>query len=202
MVLPQRQDGTYTIVNQSTYDSLVASVAEVKSQLNISHSSDDTLIGILILTAQGYIQDYTGLYINEQDIKYSCPLWPEDGVMWLTKGPFTDAAELVLKYYNSSNTEVTMVAGTDYTAFVVNDNLRIQLLNQPTVIDTRYDAINATVQMGWASNSIPKYIKQAVIIMAAHLYNNRDIVIVGASVSEELPYHLSAILAMYKRMTI
>lgn len=203
MSLQYNQNGTYAVVDQADYDFLIVSVADIKKQLNISHSDDDDLILTLSHAAQNYVQDYLSKYINEQVITYSTNELPIDNIIWVNRGPFMRGASGIdgnegLYVYIATEINVydTLVKNTDYTYTIVDGLLRIQIINRPTLITTLYDALVVEYKCGWANQDIPKNIYQAITILAAHLYNNRDIVIVGASVSLELPFHLKALLDM------
>lgn len=192
-MLANRQDGTYFIKDQAAYDALVVTVAQVKKQLNISHEDDDDLIELLISAAQDMFQVLTGIYINRQSIFYKCATWP-DGEICLTRGQWPDQEVIngEMSYYNSDN---EIVICTDCDFYISNNTLRVRLHSRPTLYD-RGDAIYIEYDCGWVTP--PKAVLHTIILLAAHLYNNRDIVIVGASLSEELPYTLTALINLYK----
>ena len=198
------QSGTYDIIELSTNDEAIINLAQVKKQLNISHTDDNDLIEILIAAAQKYIQDYLGVFINKQSINYSTQTWPSDAIIWLTRGPYfygatnidKPAEGLIVKYATSINNYTILTKDVDYTYAIVDGNVRIQMLSLPSLITDVYNAIIVEHICGWASADIPKPIIQAAIILAAHLYNNRDIVATGTIISSELPYSFRALLDM------
>ena len=192
-MLANRQDGTYFIKDQEAYDALFVTVAQVKKQLNISHSEDDDLIELLIGAAQDMFQSETGLFVNRQPIAYKCATWPTDEFC-ITRGPWPDTEPINggMSYYNSDD---DIVICTDCSFYVSNNTLRIRMGSRPNLYD-RGDAIYIEYDCGW--ETIPKAVIHAVILIAAHLYNNRDIVIVGASVSEQLPFTLQALINQFK----
>ena len=203
MSLQYNQNGTYAVVDQADYDELIVSVSDIKKQLNISHNSDDDLILTLSHAAQNYVQDYLSKYINEQVITYSTNELPIDNIIWVTRGPFIRGASGIdgnegLYVYIATEINVydTLVKNTDYTYTIVDGLLRIQIINRPTLITTLFDALVVEYTCGWSNANIPKNIYQAITILAAHLYNNRDIVATGTIISGELPFSFRALLDM------
>lgn len=75
------------------------SVADVKAQLRVTHSSDDALLSSLITSAREFIEQFTGRALAAATYRYSgklklLPLWPatldsiagleSDGITWTT----------------------------------------------------------------------------------------------------------------------
>jgi hypothetical protein len=149
------------------------------------------------------VQDYLSKYINEQVITYSTNELPIDNIIWVTRGPFIRGASGIdgnegLYVYIATEINVydTLVKNTDYTYTIVDGLLRIQIINRPTLITTLFDALVVEYTCGWSNANIPKNIYQAITILAAHLYNNRDIVATGTIISGELPFSFRALLDM------
>lgn len=195
-MLAHRQNGTYMIIGQDEYSALVVDVASVKKQLNITHSEDDDMIEDLIGAAQELYQNMTGLFINRQTVIYKTDCWLDE--FCLSRGPWPDllAANVQMAYYNSDNDNTEF---TDFDSYINNNTLRVRPLSQPNLYK-RGDAVLIQFDCGWST--VPQDVKRAIIILAAHLYNNRDIVIVGASVSQELPFTITSLINMRKVQVI
>lgn len=174
------------------------SVDAVKKHLNINYSDDDGMISDLITAAFRYIQNYTGIIFSESNDKEFWFQWfevPSDGIYWLPMKVHGDGVDV----------------STIFQEFDINDNAD-QVQDTPTYINMHgLLGFKFPNQLNITSDSVAKLtahirpdntptqtIKQATIILAAHLYNNRDIVITGASISAELPFHLKALLDMEK----
>ncbi len=61
----------------------------------------------------------------------------------------------------------------------------------------------STVETGaadWSANAVPHAIKQAILFLAAHFYENREMVVVGhvATIATEIPYAVDDLLDFYR----
>ena len=70
----------------------------------------------------------------------------------------------------------------------------------PAVNLTPGDAVSARITAGWTPRTIPKVVKQAVIVLAAEFYKNREAAIVGnrsAVEGRELPFSVSRLMRQW-----
>ena len=196
-IKPYRQECSFHYINQWSMTELVT-VGKVKNYLNISFSDDDTLISDLILTAGAYISEYTNNIFSDGDVAEIHVDWfdvPTDGIYWIpvkVLGRTIDPATIMQEYdindgADQVQTNPTIIQYGGLCGLYWPDGLSI---NSDSVVK-----LTAHIK----PNNVPTDdIQRAVIIMAAHLYNNRDVIIPSSIISSELPFHLRALLDMAK----
>ena len=176
---------TYVRDSGSAFSSPVT-LAEAKSQLNITGTYHDTLIGDLITAAtelcesetwRSFMEGVFTLHIskvekNKDILLYRCPIQSIESV----------------KYYNTSNVLTTLVAGTDYIYSLDSEPGVLQFLTIPNCSATKIYPIQVEMTCGWASSGlVPQRIKQAILMCVANMYEMRNDAVIGSSVSTELP---------------
>jgi len=197
-IKPYRQNVGWHDVNGYIQGTEFVSVANVKKHLNINYSDDDSMISNLIVAAFRYIQDYTGNLYGDgdsQEFRFDWFETPSDGIYWVPVkvcGDSVDAAD-VFKGFDINDSADQVQETPTYIRMhgIIGFKFATQLSINP-------DSVAKLTAHIKPDNTPTQTIKQATIILAAHLYNNRDIVITGASISAELPFHLKALLDMEK----
>lgn len=76
-----------------------------------------------------------------------------------------------IKYYDSSNVQQTMVAGTDYVLYNDTYPVKIEFLTSPALYD-RPDAVEVILQMGYTTT--PEAVKGALLLMVKDLFDVAD----------------------------
>lgn len=182
-------------------------VAELKSQLRVSHSEDDTLIGSYLDAAIGRLDAHAGILgrcIVTQTWRQDYECWPSKGLFRL---PFCDVATITsVKYSDTADVEQTVDAGLyqlhqdAHSSFVW---LR-SAFTCPSLYDDRVDPVRITFDVGFgAAAAVPDAIKHAIKLMVADFYENREDTAVGVGLDvRSLPRGVDALLAPYRRVGI
>lgn len=117
-----------------------------------------------------YLDDFPG-----DDYNGECSIF-------LEKSPVTAVSSV--KYYDENDELQTLVENTDYFTDLHSEPARIRVDSVPTV----YDKPNAVViefTAGFTdAASVPEPVKKAMLLMVAHLYENRQEEITGTIVSK------------------
>jgi uncharacterized phiE125 gp8 family phage protein len=129
-------------------------------------SEDDLLIAPLVTAAREYCENVTGRALAAQTIM----AYPDDWGLWrLPRSPVVSVTSI--KYYDEDNTEATLAAA-DYQVDTV-DGL-ISILEEPS---TSLRALNPIVVEYVAGyTACPKVVRQAMLLLIAHWYQNREAV--------------------------
>lgn len=178
------------------------SVTELKSQLRITSSSQDTMLGVLIKAARQWAEDFLRYQIMTATWELYLDEFPDsDQCIYIQKSPVTSIT--FLKYYNTSGVLTTLTENTDFIVDYVNRPARIYEAYDKTWPDTR-DIKNAVIVKfvsGYDTtsqdpniNAVPEQIKQAILLRAASLYENPAEEVSGTQVSK---YTLTAEKLLY-----
>jgi len=183
------------------------SVAECKSHLRVSHSDDDTIIGIYLNAAVARLDGYSGILgrcMVTQSWRQDFECWPDLSVIRL---PFADVSAVTsLKYFDADNVEQTVSAGLYALA---EDELGGLLwlkkdFTAPTHNDDRPDPIQVTFVAGYgAAAAVPAALKAAILLMVGDFYENREDTVIGVGVDvRPLPRGVDALIAPYRRVGV
>lgn len=162
-------------------------LAEAKLHLRVDFSDDDALIGSLITAARQWCEQSSGAAFFTQTWRLTLDDWPTDGVVKLPRPPVKSVTSV--KYYDGSGTQRTLVANTDYQIDLDAAPARVAPSpdkSWPDVQAGRLSPIEIVYVAGeTTTGAIDQRAKQAILLMVAHWYKNRESTITGA-VSKEI----------------
>ena len=146
---------------------------EAKDQCNVDTSDSDTLIQDLIYVAQEQVEDYCSLKLNACTYEFYLTGLPNNGIVL----PLNPVASITsIKYRDASNAEQTW-ATTNYYYSIQESPLKIRYTDAyslPSLYTNRFDAITVRFVTGYTSpDTIPKKLKQAILILVNDLYDMR-----------------------------
>ena len=153
--------------------------SEAKDHLRVTTSDEDTYISNLITAATQMAQNYTNSYFINTTLRMHLSYFPDKEIR-LYGGRINSLSSV--KYYNDSN------ALTIWSADNYNVNLDAEPClvyygddsNTPEVYD-RTDAVQINYVSGYGSSSsdVPMSIRQAILMIIGHLFENRQDVVFG-----------------------
>lgn len=195
--------------------------AEVKTHLRLDTTADDTLIGSTIIPGvRDFAERHTSTIIPRRtfrasfDTVYKQAFNPEllewwDGVREgaITSGEMQRQIELPLPPLVSVEAVTTTNAAGSTSSFS-SDNYYVDVYSEPGKIilkqgklwpsDLRYhDCITVDFTAGYADGSIPPMLKIAMMQIAAHWYENRELYEVG-TILARVPVSAMSILDRFK----
>jgi hypothetical protein len=173
----------------------LATVAEVKTYLGISSSSDDTLLGDLLDAAETMIREWcnreNGWTKTTQEERFDGE-WADK--LTLTYNPIDSAATLTIKITGYGSTELTVTSSL-YRVNYTTGNVGMRLSQTgafaagvPTIylptpfvpgrgptpnLGSGFETVLVNYTGGYAAGSIPADLNMAAIIATAFLYRNR-----------------------------
>ena len=148
--------------------------AEVQAYLKTDFSSSDSeseLIDTLIGAATAMVERHTGLQLITATWKLELKSWEEYLEIWHC--PLIAVSSV--KYYDTNNAQQTLSS----TLYQVNTSAMpgiIRFTDFPSLYD-REDAIQIIYTAGFGTDAdVPQPLKVAIMMMVAHLYENRQTV--------------------------
>lgn len=178
-------------------------LAEAKSHARVDFDDDDALIASFIDAAVTHLDGRSGILgrcLITQTWRQPVCAWPANGRLRL---PFPDVSSVAIKYSDEDNAEQTL--STSLYDLVEDERSAIvrfkDAFTRPTVYSDREDAIRVEVTAGYgaAGENVPTAIRQAILMLVAHFYNNRE---AAGERMEELPFAVSALLNPYRRVGV
>ena len=175
-------------------------LAEVKDQLRVEHTDDDSILTRLIAVAVAYT-DVTGA-LGHAMITQKWGQWiaanPPSAVK-LILGP--SQAVTAVKYYDTDGTLQTAtltdfeVTGTEFATYIGPKTG----FSWP-VTDQRSDAIRIeyTIGYGDSTTDVPETLRHAMMMLIAHWYDNRENELIG-TISKNIPFGFDSLIGMHRR---
>lgn len=167
------------------------STSELKSQLRITGTDQDTMLDLLISVARQHVEDYLRVQIMTATWELYLDEFPATGeCIYIQKSPVTAISSI--KYLDSSGVEQTWSA-TEYSCDYNSTPCRIYEAygySWPTVRDIR-NCIYIRFVAGYAADykifqEKFKLMKQAILMVAASLYENPTDEVTGTQVQQIL----------------
>lgn len=173
--------------------------AEAKSHLRVSISTDDTLIDALVTAAREYVEERCSIALYTQTWQRRLDAWPAGNTIRLPRPPLQSVSSV--KYYDADGTEYTL-ASSNYIVDTTAWPGRIVLKSTaawPSV--TLQDANGIVIEYvcGWDDTvDIPQNIKQALLLLVGHWYENREAVLTSGAAPLALKEGVDALLSSYR----
>ena len=165
------------------------SVTELKSQLRITGTSQDTMLGLLIKAARQHAEDYLRYSIIATVWELYLDAFPASGEpIWVQKSPVSlgTPSTTTLKYYNTSGVLTTLTENTGYVVDYNSAPARVYEAYDKTWPSTRVipNAVVLKFTAGYANAAaVPDQIKQAILMIASTLYENPSDEVTGTQVN-------------------
>lgn len=161
-------------------------------------SAEDALLSGLITASREYCEAFTRRALATQTIEAYLDCFPLKDRIALPRPPLQSVTSV--KYKDSAGDETTLTQNTDYIVDTESDIGGIVLpygKSWPSFTAYPLNPIKITYVAGYASNLIPKTIKQAMLLLIGHWYENREAVITGG-ISKGIEFAVNALLSMYR----
>jgi uncharacterized phiE125 gp8 family phage protein len=170
---------------------------EAKLHLRVDGAEEDSLISALISATREFCKNFTGRSLAVQAFELvTGPFLIKYGSIKLPMPPLVEV--LAFKYLNEQNEEVTLEENSGF--YVVKDMEPALLCPNPETgwpedCALRPDAVRIRFKAGYVD--LPKSIRQAMLLLIGHFYENREVVNKKGEF-KELPFSASALLYPFK----
>ena len=178
-------------------------LGDVKDHLRIERGEtvEDDLLKSLIKTARQRVEDITNRKLINQTWKVYLDGWPNSDAITLPYAPLSTGTAPAITYLDSTGGSNTF-STTGWRCDSVTEPNRVVLTyaqDWPTASLDNSNPINVQFKCGYgtASSDVPDQIRTAMKIVVADLYENRESILVGRTVTE-VPNTVNALLASYR----
>ena len=171
-------------------------IEEAKLHLRVDGNGEDSLISSLISVSREYCENFTGRAVSVQTFEGVLPSFPSEKRIELPMPPLKEVA--YVRYVNSKGEDVELSEGEDYLVITkVEPGVIYPVISKPWPVDLwdRPDAVRVKFTAGY--DVIPNIIRQAMLLLIGHFYENREAVAQG-NAAYELPFAVKALLFQYK----
>lgn len=184
------------------HNTQIISTAELKSHLRITFSDDDLYISELEKAAVRRIEEFTNLFLGPTVGKQYGNTFEDLKILF--KSPQLATPDFINKIYYFQNGAWVLLFPTEYQFIGGMKPARIyksDLFSNPAT-DNVFNAWYSHYKIGYAIPAdVPSPLKQAIKIMVADMYENRQSVIVGKIVSE-IPKTAQYLMNPFKILTL
>lgn len=173
---------------------------EAKAHLRVSGAGDDAYISSIVEAATSIIENMTSNRFVPQTWTAYLTSFPSDSKIVLPFGKVISVASV--KYTNYAGA-ITTFSSANYTVDTVSSPGKIDLAYE---VDWPSDIVlqpvnGIAVEFVSGYTSVPVEIKQAILLMISHLYENREPFLVsmfGKSSVAAIPLSIDALIAEYR----
>lgn len=146
-------------------------IADARSWLRVSHTSEDQLIGSLISAARQDVESQTGLSLIHQEWRLTFDNWPNSNIIELPRGPV--AAVIAVTVYAADGTP-SVLPPASYLLDMRSEPARLMFESHITP-GQRLNGIEIDFSSGFGptGTSVPDILKRAILLLVAHWYEFR-----------------------------
>lgn len=175
------------------------SVAEAKAHLRVDADTDDALITALVAAARQHAEAVTRRALITQTWELVLDGWPSGGEIALPLPPLQSVTSIA--YTDADAGEHVLDAG-DYLVDTAAEPGRIvrTAAGWPSVSLQEAAAIRVRFVAGYgdAAADVDEAIRQAILLLVGHWYENREAVVGTGAVPKPLPLAFDALLWPYR----
>jgi len=177
------------------------SLTEAKAHLRVTNTDSDTLITSLIKVARQHCEAITNRALASATYELIMDTFPDKIVL-----PMSPVESVTSIKYTDSDSIETTLAATEYILYTSEPAIIIPGydVSWPSFTEYPAGAVKVRYLAGYraastdASLHIPEAIKQAILLLIAHFYENREEVVTGMTMVAKLPIGIDALLYPFR----
>jgi len=166
---------------------------DVKNHLRVpvGETNQDDYLRSLIMISQSRVEEMTNRALTRRTLKIFLDDWPEEDSIELPYPPLSTGTDAILKYVDVDSSSITL-SSTAYKLDAVSEPGRLMLdYNEdwPSVQLHTVNPISVQYVCGYpgsasGSTAVPEQLKHAMKLMIADMYENRESMVVGQTISK------------------
>lgn len=188
-------------VTQPVVEPVTLSEAKVHCRVDIT--DDDTYIAALITVARQYIETIARprLALLEQTWRYVADYWPASDTLELRPYPLRSVTSVS---YTDVDGVTSTVPSTDYLVDTTSEPGRIRLKTaaswpSDTLAELNGLKIEFVAGFGATPASVPTTLRQALLLLVGHWYENREPIMQSGAMPKEIPLAFQALMQHWRR---
>jgi uncharacterized phiE125 gp8 family phage protein len=182
-------------------------MAEARGQVRVTHSLEDAEIARYLATAIEYCEAVTGLYTTSGSVRLTCNGFPSQSHKDEPNGGGDEPLSLMCAPVSSI--ESVQYRETPGGSLLTLDaaRWRLESTSEPAILvpvdawptmQATPGGVVITMTAGHTSAAaVPATMKSAVLALLAHMYENREVAVMGANI-QTVPKHFDALMATLK----
>jgi len=183
-------DITGAAVDQDT----IITVADLKAHMRVTHTAEDTLISALRSAAISWVEEHCNIKLGSYTARGYLPGFYNS---YIPIGPVTAVTEV--KYQTTADTDyttdLTTLVASNWFTDTISQPARIAFRDYPNVYEYALTPVVVSFTAGYGT--VPAPVLQAIRLLVAHMYENRQEEIVG-TISTRLKFGLDALLNPFR----
>lgn len=179
------------------------SLEEAKLSLRVDGDGDDELIEFYISAARSYIERVSrpAMVMMTQTCVYVADAFPDGDTLELRPYPLQSVTSVV--YTDAAGGSHT-ISPSDYLVDTVSQPGRIRLkatASWPGVTLAVMNGFAVTFVAGYGGvgSSVPLELRQAILLLVAHWYENREPVLTTGAIPKQLDFTVKALIQDWRR---
>ena len=176
-------------------------LAEAKLHCRIDIDDDDVLVAGLISTAREHLEQISRpqVAMTSQRWLYVSDTWPASDTIELRPYPLLTVDEV--RYTDDAGVE-RIIASSAYQVDTHSQPGRLHMIDGwPSATLRPLNGLEIELTAGYGVDvlSPPLQLRQAVLLLVGHWYENRETVIVTGAMPKELPFAVNALFRHWRR---
>ena len=182
-------DITGAAVDQDT----IITVADLKAHMRVTHTAEDTLISALRSAAISWVEEHCNIKLGSYTARGYLPGFYNS---YIPIGPVTAVTEV--KYQTTADTDytnLTTLVASNWFTDTISQPARIAFRDYPNVYEYALTPVVVSFTAGYST--MPAPVLQAIRLLVAHMYENRQEEITG-TITTRLKFGLDALLNPFR----
>lgn len=150
----------------------VVPIQALRENLRLQSSELDSALLMFLTNAIDFAEIYTGRVFQAKTIEAYIDRFPIDGILLLDKGPVNEI--ISIGYYAEGEDVMTRLPADKYQLDNVEMTARILFSGGVVADPYRLNAIKITYTAGYTVETLPKSVRDAIILLASQRFLHAD----------------------------
>ena len=176
-------------------------LADAKLHLRVDDSAEDVLIGSLVTAARTHLEMLLGRAFITQSWSYNLDAWPVAVALSLPIAPVQTIT--AVRTYDAAGAAQTLAPSAYFLDGAGNPPRLVRTIAAWPAPGRPANGIEIAFAAGYGSleSQVPAPLRQAILLLVSHWYENREPVAIGADPAE-LPLAVAELIAPHRRVRL